>query len=108
MLSTRPILWTSVTASGRGAARISSMLKAPRTDRLNGGLDTERRIAGAQRLQTLSWDEARRTRAIVGTPEISPTDRGASSGQWHRQARLADQNGEKAVPAPRLRSARRI
>jgi len=39
---------------------------------------------------------------------ISPTDRGASSGHWHRQARLADPNREKAVPAPRLRSARRI
>ncbi|MGA7867777.1 MAG: LLM class flavin-dependent oxidoreductase, partial [Stellaceae bacterium] len=35
-----------------------------------GVFDTERRIEGAQRLQTLSWDEARRTRAIVGTPEM--------------------------------------
>jgi alkanesulfonate monooxygenase SsuD/methylene tetrahydromethanopterin reductase-like flavin-dependent oxidoreductase (luciferase family) len=35
-----------------------------------GVFDAERRIEGAQRLQTLSWDEARRTRAIVGTPEM--------------------------------------
>jgi alkanesulfonate monooxygenase SsuD/methylene tetrahydromethanopterin reductase-like flavin-dependent oxidoreductase (luciferase family) len=35
-----------------------------------GVFDTERRIEGAHRLQTLSWDEARRTRAIVGTPEM--------------------------------------
>ena len=35
-----------------------------------GVFDTERRIEGAQRLQTLSWDEARRTRAVVGTPEM--------------------------------------
>ena len=35
-----------------------------------GVFDTERRIEGAQRLQSLSWDEARRTRAIVGTPEM--------------------------------------
>ena len=35
-----------------------------------GVFDTERQIEGAQRLQTLSWDEARRTRAIVGTPEM--------------------------------------
>ena len=35
-----------------------------------GIFDTARRIEGAQRLQTISWDEARRGRAIVGTPEI--------------------------------------
>jgi alkanesulfonate monooxygenase SsuD/methylene tetrahydromethanopterin reductase-like flavin-dependent oxidoreductase (luciferase family) len=35
-----------------------------------GVFDTERRIEGAQRLQSISWDEARRTRAIVGTPEM--------------------------------------
>jgi alkanesulfonate monooxygenase SsuD/methylene tetrahydromethanopterin reductase-like flavin-dependent oxidoreductase (luciferase family) len=35
-----------------------------------GIFDTERRVEGAQRLQTLTWDEARRGRAIVGTPEI--------------------------------------
>ena len=32
--------------------------------------DTDRRIEGAQRLQSISWDEARRTRAIIGTPEL--------------------------------------
>src|SRR6185295_17954950 len=35
-----------------------------------GIFDTARRIEGAQRLQTITWDEARRGRAIVGTPEI--------------------------------------
>ena len=35
-----------------------------------GIFDTERRVEGAQRLQTLTWDEARRGRAIVGTSEI--------------------------------------
>ena len=35
-----------------------------------GIFDTARRIEGAQRLQTISWDEARRGRAIVGTPEM--------------------------------------
>ena len=34
-----------------------------------GVFDTARRIEGAQRLQSLTWDEARRGRAIVGTPE---------------------------------------
>ena len=44
-----------------------------------GIFDTERRVEGAQRLQTLTWDEARRGRAIVGTPEIV-ADNLASSG----------------------------
>src|SRR5204863_2930126 len=33
-----------------------------------GIFDTERRVEGAQRLQTLTWDEARHGRAIVGMP----------------------------------------
>ena len=35
-----------------------------------GVFDTARRIEGAQRLQNLTWEEARRGRAIIGTPEI--------------------------------------
>ena len=35
-----------------------------------GIFDTARRIEGAQRLQSLTWDEVRRGRAIVGTPEM--------------------------------------
>jgi alkanesulfonate monooxygenase SsuD/methylene tetrahydromethanopterin reductase-like flavin-dependent oxidoreductase (luciferase family) len=35
-----------------------------------GIFDTARRIEGAHRLQTMTWDEARRGRAIIGTPEI--------------------------------------
>src|SRR5271154_1244343 len=35
-----------------------------------GIFDTDRRIEGAQRLQSLTWDEVRRGRAVVGTPEM--------------------------------------
>ena len=35
-----------------------------------GIFDTERRIEGAQRLQSLTWEEVQRGRAIVGTPEM--------------------------------------
>jgi alkanesulfonate monooxygenase SsuD/methylene tetrahydromethanopterin reductase-like flavin-dependent oxidoreductase (luciferase family) len=35
-----------------------------------GIFDTARRIEGAQRLQTMTYDEARRGRAILGTPEM--------------------------------------
>ena len=35
-----------------------------------GIFDTARRIEGAHRLQTMTYDEARRGRAILGTPEM--------------------------------------
>ncbi len=57
-----------------------------------GIFDTARRIEGAQRLQTISWDEARRGRAIVGTPEMVADNLAGLKGRLGLAGILAELN----------------
>ncbi len=54
--------------------------------------DTARRIEGAQRLQSLTWDEVRQGRAIVGTPEMVADDLASLREQLGLSGILAELN----------------
>ena len=67
-----------------------------------GVFDTERRIEGAQRLQNLTWDEARRGRAIVGTPEIVADNLASLRDQLGLAGILAELNTGGLIPHERV------
>jgi alkanesulfonate monooxygenase SsuD/methylene tetrahydromethanopterin reductase-like flavin-dependent oxidoreductase (luciferase family) len=67
-----------------------------------GVFDTERRIEGAQRLQSISWDEARRTRAIVGTPEMVADRLAGLREQLGLAGILAELNTGGLIPHERV------
>ena len=67
-----------------------------------GVFDTERRIEGAQRLQTLTWDEVRRGRAIVGTPEIVADNLASLRDQLGLAGILAELNTGGLIPHERV------
>ena len=67
-----------------------------------GIFDTERRVEGAQRLQTLTWDEARRGRAIVGTPEIVADNLASLQEQLGLAGILAELNTGGLIPHERV------
>ena len=67
-----------------------------------GIFDTERRVEGAQRLQTLTWDEARRGRAIVGTPEIVADNLASLRDQLGLAGILAELNTGGLIPHERV------
>ena len=67
-----------------------------------GVFDTARRIEGAQRLQSLTWDEARRGRAIVGTPEIVADNLASLRDQLGLAGILAELNTGGLIPHERV------
>jgi alkanesulfonate monooxygenase SsuD/methylene tetrahydromethanopterin reductase-like flavin-dependent oxidoreductase (luciferase family) len=67
-----------------------------------GVFDTARRIEGAQRLQTISWDEARRGRAIVGTPEMVADDLAGLRDRLGLTGILAELNTGGLIPHERV------
>src|SRR2546423_1242152 len=67
-----------------------------------GVFDTARRIEGAQRLQTISWDEARRGRAIVGTPEMVADDLAGLRDRLGLAGILAELNTGGLIPHERV------
>ncbi len=67
-----------------------------------GVFDTERRIEGAQRLQTITWDEARRTRAVVGTPEMVADRLAGLRDQLGLAGILAELNTGGLIPHERV------
>jgi alkanesulfonate monooxygenase SsuD/methylene tetrahydromethanopterin reductase-like flavin-dependent oxidoreductase (luciferase family) len=67
-----------------------------------GIFDAERRVEGAQRLQTLTWDEARRGRAIVGTPEIVADNLASLQEQLGLAGILAELNTGGLIPHERV------
>ena len=73
-----------------------------------GVFDTEGRIEGAQRLQTLTWDEARRGRAIVGTPEIVADNLASLREQLGLAGILAELNTGGQIPHDCVMNALRL
>jgi alkanesulfonate monooxygenase SsuD/methylene tetrahydromethanopterin reductase-like flavin-dependent oxidoreductase (luciferase family) len=67
-----------------------------------GIFDTERRIEGAQRLQSLSWDEVRRGRAIVGTAEMVADNLASLKDQLGLAGILAELNTGGLIPHERV------
>jgi alkanesulfonate monooxygenase SsuD/methylene tetrahydromethanopterin reductase-like flavin-dependent oxidoreductase (luciferase family) len=67
-----------------------------------GIFDTERRVEGAQRLQALTWDEARRGRAIVGTPEMVADNLASLQEQLGLAGILAELNTGGLIPHERV------
>ena len=67
-----------------------------------GVFDTARRIEGAQRLQTISWDEARRGRAIVGTPETVADNLAGLRDRLGLAGILAELNTGGLIPHERV------
>ena len=67
-----------------------------------GIFDTARRIEGAQRLQTISWDEARRGRAIVGTPEMVADNLAGLRDRLGLAGILAELNTGGLIPHERV------
>jgi len=67
-----------------------------------GIFDTERRVEGAQRLQTLTWDEARHGRAIVGTPEMVADNLASLQDQLGLAGILAELNTGGLIPHERV------
>jgi alkanesulfonate monooxygenase SsuD/methylene tetrahydromethanopterin reductase-like flavin-dependent oxidoreductase (luciferase family) len=63
-----------------------------------GVFDTERRIEGAQRLQTITWEEARRGRAIIGTPEMVADNLAGLREQLGLAGILAELNTGGLIP----------
>ena len=67
-----------------------------------GIFDTARRIEGAQRLQSLSWDEVRRGRAIVGTGEMVADNLASLKDQLGLAGILAELNTGGLIPHERV------
>jgi alkanesulfonate monooxygenase SsuD/methylene tetrahydromethanopterin reductase-like flavin-dependent oxidoreductase (luciferase family) len=67
-----------------------------------GIFDTARRIEGAQRLQTLTWDEVRRGRAIVGTPEMVADNLASLRDRLGLAGILAELNTGGLIPHERV------
>ena len=67
-----------------------------------GIFDTARRIEGAQRLQTMTYDEARRGRAILGTPEMVAVRVAELREQLGLSGILAELNCGGLVPHERV------
>ena len=67
-----------------------------------GIFDTERRIEGAQRLQSLTWEEVQRGRAIVGTPEMVADNLASLRDQLGLAGILAELNTGGLIPHERV------
>jgi len=67
-----------------------------------GIFDTARRIEGAHRLQTMTYDEARRGRAILGTPEVVADRLAELREQLGLSGILAELNCGGLVPHERV------
>jgi alkanesulfonate monooxygenase SsuD/methylene tetrahydromethanopterin reductase-like flavin-dependent oxidoreductase (luciferase family) len=67
-----------------------------------GIFDATRRIEGAQRLQTITWDEARRGRVIVGTPEMVADTLAGLREQLDLAGILAELNTGGLIPHERV------
>jgi alkanesulfonate monooxygenase SsuD/methylene tetrahydromethanopterin reductase-like flavin-dependent oxidoreductase (luciferase family) len=67
-----------------------------------GVFDTARRIEGAQRLQTMTYDEAREGRAILGTPEMVADRLATLQQQLGLNGILAELNCGGLVPHERV------
>jgi alkanesulfonate monooxygenase SsuD/methylene tetrahydromethanopterin reductase-like flavin-dependent oxidoreductase (luciferase family) len=67
-----------------------------------GIFDTERRIEGAQRLQSLTWEEVQRGRAIVGTPEMVADNLASLRDQLGLAGILAELNTGGRIPHERV------
>ena len=67
-----------------------------------GIFDTERRIEGAQRLQSLTWEEVQRGRAIVGTPEMVADNLASLRDQLGLAGILAELNTGGLIPHARV------
>jgi alkanesulfonate monooxygenase SsuD/methylene tetrahydromethanopterin reductase-like flavin-dependent oxidoreductase (luciferase family) len=67
-----------------------------------GIFDTARRIEGAHRLQTMTYDEARRGRAILGTPEMVADRLAELRDQLGLSGILAELNYGGLVPHERV------
>ena len=67
-----------------------------------GIFDTERRIEGAQRLQSLTWEEVQRGRAIVGTPEMVADNLASLRDQLGLSGILAELNTGGLIPHERV------
>jgi alkanesulfonate monooxygenase SsuD/methylene tetrahydromethanopterin reductase-like flavin-dependent oxidoreductase (luciferase family) len=67
-----------------------------------GIFDTARRIEGAHRLQTMTYDEARRGRAILGTPEMVADRLAELREQLGLSGILAELNFGGLVPHERV------
>ena len=67
-----------------------------------GIFDTERRIEGAQRLQSLTWEEVQRGRAIVGTPEMVADNLASLKDELGLAGILAELNTGGLIPHERV------
>jgi len=67
-----------------------------------GVFDTAGRIEGAQRLQSLTWEEVQRGRAIVGTPEMVADNLASLRDQLGLAGILAELNTGGLIPHERV------